>query len=76
MKLQFQIFVLAKRKFTQPILDLYGIYYSKVLRHFVTFNPAVRDLRRAVVREIRFGDLCFDPVLVRKLKKGKSNGTH
>lgn len=67
----FQIFILAKRKFSKPIAELYDIHYSKFFKNLITFNPEIRELRHAVHTAIDFGDLVFNPVLNKKCQRAR-----
>ena len=73
MKLSLQLYVLVQRKFSQPILDLYDIYYSKFFKRFVTFNPRIAGLRRSVEREVTFGDFIFDTELAKKIHRRRNH---
>lgn len=60
----YKLYVLKPRKFHQAVLDEYSIFYSKTLKHFVTFQRLiVWNYPTAVLRVVEFGDLLLDPRL-------------
>ena len=60
----YRLYVLKPRKFHQAVLDEYSIYYSKTLKHFVTFQRLIAwNYPSAILRVVEFGDLTLDPRL-------------
>ncbi len=66
----YQLYILRPRKFHQAVLDEYAIFYSRTLKHFVTYSRQILwTYPRAVLRTVEFGDFALDPRLP-KFKNG------
>ena len=71
----FAVFILRNSRYTQSVMDQYNIFFSQFFHAFVTYSPDVTKWYPGAVESVvEFGDLVFNPVYIKALKKASPCG--